>query len=62
MHQLLTNSGIALAIMAVLAVALGWLVTGRSPVMYGYASNIGDGPTIPSDNELDGDHRGPNPP
>ena len=30
MHQLLTNSGIALAIMAVLAVALGWLVTGRS--------------------------------
>jgi signal transduction histidine kinase len=30
MHELLTNSGIALAIMAVLAVALGWLVTGRT--------------------------------
>jgi signal transduction histidine kinase len=29
MHQLLTTSGIALAIMAVLAVALGWLVAGR---------------------------------
>jgi signal transduction histidine kinase len=29
MHQLLTRSGIALAIMAVLAVALGWLVAGR---------------------------------
>jgi signal transduction histidine kinase len=29
MHRLLTGSGIALAIMAVLAVALGWLVAGR---------------------------------
>lgn len=29
MHELLTNSGIALAIMAALAVALGWLVAGR---------------------------------
>jgi signal transduction histidine kinase len=29
MHELLTMSGIALAIMAVLAVALGWLVAGR---------------------------------
>jgi signal transduction histidine kinase len=29
LHELLTNSGIALAIMAVLAVALGWLVAGR---------------------------------
>jgi signal transduction histidine kinase len=29
MHQLLTGSGIALSIMAVLAVALGWLVAGR---------------------------------
>jgi signal transduction histidine kinase len=29
MHALLTGSGIALAIMAVLAVALGWLVAGR---------------------------------
>ena len=32
------------------------------PVMYGYASNLGDGPTIRSDNELDGDHCGANPP
>jgi signal transduction histidine kinase len=29
LHELLTRSGIALAIMAVLAVALGWLVAGR---------------------------------
>lgn len=29
LHELLTGSGIALAIMAVLAVALGWLVAGR---------------------------------
>jgi signal transduction histidine kinase len=29
LHRLLTGSGIALAIMAVLAVALGWLVAGR---------------------------------
>jgi signal transduction histidine kinase len=29
MHALLTRSGIALAIMAVLAIALGWLVAGR---------------------------------
>jgi len=29
MHELLTGSGIALAVMAVLAVALGWLVAGR---------------------------------
>jgi signal transduction histidine kinase len=29
MHELVTNSGIALAIMAALAVALGWLVAGR---------------------------------
>jgi len=29
LHQLLVQSGVALAIMAVLAVALGWLLTGR---------------------------------
>jgi signal transduction histidine kinase len=29
LHQLLTQSGIALAIMAVLAIALGWVVAGR---------------------------------
>ena len=29
LHQLLTNSGIALAIMTVLAIALGWLTAGR---------------------------------
>jgi signal transduction histidine kinase len=29
LHQLLTNSGVALAIMTVLAIALGWLTAGR---------------------------------